>query len=129
MGSHRRDATRGGARSVTVTAARTSDGMLAGTITVQPANTAPLIVGGPFDGWQVIGTAERRICPPRHYGGNGHGAYRYTALEVREDDAAQRSARGRSPPENYVPGQIPWLEGTLRILSQAPSRCSASIAI
>ncbi|MDB5910544.1 MAG: hypothetical protein JWP34_4658, partial [Massilia sp.] len=70
---------------VTVTAARTSDRMLAATITVQPANTAALIAGGPFDGWQIIGTAERRICPPRHHGANGHGAYRYTALEVRED--------------------------------------------
>jgi len=70
---------------VTLKAARASDGMLAATITMQPADTASLIVGGSFDGWLIISTAECWICPPRHYGGNSHGAYRYTAVEARED--------------------------------------------
>ena len=64
--------------------ARASEGMLAATINMQAADTAFLISGGSFDGWLIISTAERRICPPRNHGGNSRAAYRYTAVETRE---------------------------------------------
>jgi hypothetical protein len=79
----------------TVTAARTWNGMLMATTTVQPADTTTLIGGGPFDGWRAIATAECRICPPRRHDGNSHGAYLYTALEAREN--GDREALDRRP--------------------------------
>jgi hypothetical protein len=76
-------------------AARASEGMLAATINVQPAGTAFLISGGSFDDWLIIGTAERRICAPRNHGGNGRAAYRYTAVETREN--GDETALGMPP--------------------------------
>lgn len=47
--------------------------MLMATTAMQPAGTTTVIGGGPFNGWRVIGAAERRIWPPRRYDGNSHG--------------------------------------------------------
>jgi hypothetical protein len=69
----------------TVLAARTWNGKLMATTTMRPAGTVTVIGGGPYDGWCVIGTAERRICPARRYGDDNHRACWYTALEARRD--------------------------------------------
>ena len=95
------------------------------TTTMQPAGTVTVIGGGPYDGWCVIGTAERRICPARRYGDNNHRAYLYTALEARRDGDGEDSTVGRSQPEVSCSGSDPLPERYVPIPSPKPSRYSA----
>jgi hypothetical protein len=74
----------------TVFATRAVDGKLMATVSVQSATIATVIDGGPYDDWCVIGTAERLACQPRHYGDGTLFAYRYSALEVREEGNRER---------------------------------------
>jgi hypothetical protein len=69
----------------TVLAARTWNGKLMATTAMRPAGTIIVLDGGPYDGWCVIGTAERRIYPAHRYSDEDRRAYFYTALEARRD--------------------------------------------
>ena len=86
-----------------VIAARAWNGKLMATTTFSP-HIVTVIDGGPYDGWHVIGTAERRVCPARRYSDNSRIAYRYTALEAREDGDGNGSTVGRPRPETSNSG-------------------------
>jgi hypothetical protein len=59
--------------------------MLTATVSIGHASNGTVINGGPYDGWRIIGTAERLACPPPRYGEGSLMAYRSCALEVRKE--------------------------------------------
>jgi hypothetical protein len=59
------------------------DGMLLGTLTMAPAETAPSLNAGRFGGWRLLATCERRISPRPDRTGDDSVAERSRAVEIR----------------------------------------------
>ena len=65
------------------------DGLLDATLSIEPSSTAELVEQGPYQGWRVIASAEKRTI--QHPNWSQHSqfiSHRYRAIEIREPNAA-----------------------------------------